>query len=147
VDLPHWRDIVQIAFYLTAIAAAAYSARTYYRNSAQERAQWLFEMYQRFYDAPGYRDIRMRIERGQTQFAQEEKDEELLQRLDDYLNFFEFISFLVKEKRLHRQEAMAMFDYPLRQLARDNSISRYLTRPEYGYEGLNELLKNLRYPA
>ena len=122
------------------------SARTYWRNSAQERAKWLFELYQRFYDSDSHTEIRRMIEAGGTRFAEEEKDERLLQRLDDYLNFFEFISFLLKSGRLKKKEAMAMFDYPLRKIARDNSICRYLSRPEYGYEGLNKLLKDLGYP-
>jgi hypothetical protein len=42
---------------------------------------------------------------------------------------------------------MAMFDYPLRRIADDNSAMRYLTKPEYGYQGLTVFLQKLRYPA
>jgi len=137
---------IQAIFYASGTFAALASARAYWRNSAQERAKWLFELYQRFYDSDSHGDIRRRIETGNTRFAHEEQDEQLLQKLDDYLNFFEFISFLLRSRRLKKKEAMAMFDYPLRKMANDKPIRRYLSRPEYGYEGLNELLKDLGYP-
>jgi len=147
MNLAFLKDGIQVVFYLTAIIAAFYSARTYYRNSAQERAQWLFDLYQRFYESERHKRVRLLIESGKTEFAEKEEDAELLQELDDYLNFFEFISFLLAQKRLQRNEVMAMFDYPFRKMVGDNSIMRYLAHPEYGYEGLNELLKNLSYPA
>jgi len=89
------------------------------------------------------------LESGETRFAEteEEEEEDLLLKLDDYLNFFEFITFLVIQARLKQHEALAMFDYPLRLIASDNAVMRYPTRPEYGYEGLPEFVKKLSYPG
>ncbi len=69
----------------------------------------------------------------------------MLQELDDYLNFFEFIAYLVKRNELKREEVLAMFDYPLRRVAEDKAVSKYIFRPEYGFEELRDLLKKLGY--
>lgn len=51
-----------------------------------------------------------------------------------------------RKSRLKRHEALAMLDYPLRLIASDYAVMRYLTRPEYGSEGLTEFVKKLSYP-
>ncbi len=146
MQTPFWLLLLQAASYIFGAASAVAAALTYRHNSRQRRATWLFELYQRFYDSASHTQMRERIEAGNTKFAEEEADEALLRQLDDYLNFFEFVTFLVREKQLQRSEALAMFDYPLRHIANDNSLMRYLTKPEYGYEGLTQFLKNLSYP-
>lgn len=145
MSVPTWLHYVQAVSYLAAGLSALIAVFTYRRNSRQERAVWLFELYQRFYDSPSHAHMRRLVESGKTKFAETEDDEELLQKLDDYLNFFEFITFLVHQGRLKRKEALAMFDYPLRLIAKDKALMRYLSRPEYGYEGLTEFVKELGY--
>lgn len=133
--------------YVAAAIAAVFAASTYFRNSNQERATWLFELYSRLYDSSSHNEIRNRIESGDTKFAESEADELLLMKLDNYLNFFEFICFLVNHNRLKRSEVLAMFDYPLRRILADNSIMRYVSRPEYGYQDLTAFLKGLSYSS
>ncbi len=56
-----------------------------------------------------------------------------------------FIAYLVKRNELKREEVLALFDYSLRRIAKDNAVSEYIARPEYGYEELRDLLKELGY--
>lgn len=135
------KEWLAIGTYLAAIVAAMASWFQYHRNSRRERTRWLFDLYQRFYENPGLKNMRVRIDWGDTAFVSEEKDQQLMQELDDYLNFFEFIAYLLKRGELRRDEVLAMFDYPLHRIAADNSVSQHVGRPEYGYEGLRDLLK------
>jgi len=143
---PTWLAVLQAVAYCAAALSALTASIAYFRNSSQERARWIFELYQKFYSSDSHIQMRERIELGNTRFADDEKDAALLRQLDDYLNFFEFVVFLVKHSRLKKAEALDMFQYPLSKIVNDNSLMRYVTRPEYGYEGLTEFLKDLSYP-
>ena len=73
------------------------------------------------------------------------KDEALLRKLDDYLNFFEFIAYLWKRKELTGQEVRAVFDYSLGTIAGDAAVLEYIRQNQWGYEGLRELLDRMGY--
>jgi len=77
------KEWAQPAFYLVAVLATIGSAWTYYRNSRRERARWLFDLFQHFYEGDEHKQIRKLIEAGATQFAVKENDDELLHRLDN----------------------------------------------------------------
>ncbi len=139
------KDWVQTLSYVVGAVVALWSVAQYFRNSKRERIRWLFDLYHRFYEDAALKQMRMRIEWGDTSFATEEENRQMMQELDDYLNFFEFIAYLVKRNELEREEVLAMFDYPLRRIAKDNAVSKYIARPEYGYEELRDLLKELGY--
>ncbi len=67
---------------------ALWSLRQYFRNSKRERIRWLFDLYHRFYEDAALKQMRMRIDWGDTSFATGEENRQLLQELDDYLTFF-----------------------------------------------------------
>lgn len=138
-----FKDTLQIVAYFVAIFTAGFSLWQYRRNSARERTRWLFELYQRFYEQPMLRTMRIRIDEHNTEFAAEVKDSELLGDLDNFLNFFEFVAFLRKQGEIKSVEVNAMFAYPLSTLATDKNVLAYIRR--YGYEELNALLKELGY--
>lgn len=140
-----FKDCLEIVTYFVGIAVAGGSLWTYRRNSARERTRWLFELYQRFYEQAALRDMRVRIDWGDTAFVQEEKDASLLGDLDNFLNFFEFLAYLRKQRELQLREIQAMFAYPLSTISKDKAILAYLRK--YGYEELDALLKELRYAA
>ncbi len=140
------KEWVQPVFYLVAIAATIGSVITFYQNSKRERARWLFDLFQHFYEGEEHKMIRALIESGKTEFAAKEADEELLQKLDNYLNFFVFLHFLYKRRILKKEEILRLFDYPLRQIAQNPAIRRYALKPEYGYEEIKDLLEILSYP-
>ena len=145
MNIESMKTTAEFLLAVVGILAAAVAGWTYWKNSKRERTRWLFELYQRFYEREELKPMRARIESGETGFAKEEKDSALLEQLDDYLNFFEFIAYLHERNELKKEEVAAMFDYPLRKIARDEAVSQYLSQPEYGYEGVRELLKDLGY--
>ena len=85
-----------------------------------------------------------RIDYEETGFVEEE-DRELLPKLDQYLNFFQFVAILYRRKKLKKKEIVDMFDYPLRKIAQDEGVLQHLRR--YGYKQLDALLKKLRYAS
>lgn len=139
-NLNNWLELIG---YAVGFLAVYLSLRQYYSNSQEERSRWLFELYNRLYGDPELSEMRIRIDVGDTQFVFEEKDHKLMGQLDDFLNFFEFLAYLRKQKRLNRQEMLSMFDYPLRKIAGDSRIRTYVNNDSYGYEGLRELLTEM----
>lgn len=140
-DMKEW---VEVVAYVAAIAASGAAWWQYRRNSVRERMRWLFEMYDRFYGSEKFQDMFVRIDRGETRFV-EQDDRDLMQKLDEYLNFFEFVGILCKRQELGQQEIQEMFDYPLRKVAQEPAILRYLRGN--GYEQLDALLKDLGYAS
>jgi hypothetical protein len=138
------RDWTEFVFYVIGIGAAILSVWQFRRNSKQERIRWMFEMHRRFYAEAGLGAMRMKIDEGDTQFVQEEKDTALLGQLDNYLNFFEFLAYLWSQKQLSKAEILAMFEFPLKDLSANTSVLDYIWK--WGYEWLGELLKELGYP-
>lgn len=117
-------------FYLAGIVAALSSYFLYRRNSTRERMKWLFDLYKRFYNEEKFQDMSTKIEAGDTKFIEQDQKEPL-QNLDQYLNFFEFVGILWKQKEIELDEIKDMFDYPLRQIAKSSSVLDYVR--EYGY--------------
>ena len=67
------------------------------------------------------------------------KNEENEEQLVDYLNFFEFISTLVKNGHLRKNEVNQMFGYFLKAINKNIFLKSYLAK--YDFENLHELLK------
>lgn len=138
------KDGAQIGAYLAGMGAAMFSVWQYRRNSKRERTRWTYDLYRRFWDQQSLRKMRERIDWGDTEFLDTD-DRETLSDFDDYLNFFEFIGYLSKSGELQLSEIKVMFDYSLQQIGENAFIRRYWAR--YGYEQLNALLDELRYPV
>jgi hypothetical protein len=139
------RDWIQATAYFVGIAAAAISALQYLKNSQRERSRWLFEQYLRFYSNPILKEMAERIDWGETRFTKDESQRELWGKLDEYLNFFEFIAYLRTKEQLRPDEIEYMFDYPLQQIASDKNVAQYFMRKGYSYSGLAGLLRDLGY--
>jgi len=125
------------------MVAAIVSTWNYRRNSQRARAQWLFELYKRFWDDADLRAMATALDWGETGFVSdlEKPDRELSPRLDAYLNFFEFVGYLHHAGQLKTEEIKDMFNYPLETLARDGRVLAYVKK--YGYERTDELLKKM----
>lgn len=113
------------------------------RTPSKPASDGSFDLHQRFYSDPTLAEIRIRIEESQTASVPEEKDLLLLAKLDSYLNFCEFVAYLRRENQLNPGEIKAMFEYPLKSLAKNSDVLNYIWK--YGYEWLSELLKELGY--
>jgi hypothetical protein len=140
------REWIQPALYFVAILGTLGSVWTYVRNSKRERARWIFDLFQHFYEGDEHQKIRTKIESGQTHFAGKEDDEDLLHRLDNYLNFFEFLDFLYERRILAKDDILRLFEYPLGQIQQDRDLRKYTLKEKHGYEGIKHLFDVLGYP-
>lgn len=139
------KDWVDISFRIIAIIGAAASVYTYARNSKRERAKWLFDLFQKFYMGEEHKEIRELIESEKTAFASRQTDPELLHKLDNFLNFFEFLYYLHERGILAKTDVDQLFGYPLARIFENAHIREYVDTPEYGYEGVRHLFKVLGY--
>lgn len=141
-DLERAKLAIEASFYAVGILAAAFSAYGYYRNSRRERARWLFDLYQRFYERPDFDPIWHRIDDGDWSFL-DGGNAATLAAFDDLLNFFEFIAILSSRGELRRKDVTDLFSYPLRRIVEHARVHEYLA--EYDYEHLAGLLTELGY--
>jgi len=72
----------------------------------------------------------------------EEGEKKLMDLLDDYLNFFEFIGVLRKKNQLSLEEIKTVFEHYIKRISGYNFIVNYINN--YGYENLNALLSELK---
>jgi len=71
-----WLYYFQAASYLAAAISAFRATITYARNSRQERARWLFELYEKFYESASHVRMQRLLESGETRFAETEEPAE-----------------------------------------------------------------------
>lgn len=143
----NWKERVEIVYMIAGtisavgtLLAAGFAAFVYYRNSAFERAKWASGLYEKFYEATTLKQVRDRLDC----FSDLDCVNEIVMREEstftDYLNFFEFISFLKTSKQLKEAEIEVLFGYYLDCLNRHDRVKQYISNPDNGYEGLAKLL-------
>lgn len=135
-------NLFEGVFYLVTILAAVYSVIQYKENSDHEKVKWLFELYRRFYDSEEFQDMFDRIDYDETAFITQQ-DRKSIPKLDQYLNFFQFVAILHKRREIGELEIKDMFSYPLEKIASNARVRPYLR--ENGYKVLDVLLNELGY--
>jgi hypothetical protein len=138
------------------LAGLALWARQSYRRQVNlEQMRWLQQLYDSFYNSDRYKGVRQVIdfdELGQTMelLRRGEADPHQLSlperaqidQFTDYLNFFEWLAYLEKEKQLTFQQLDTMFGYYLTRLLqvdKNRQLRKYIQ--EKGYEQLHRLLE------
>ena len=140
--------VVAIKEYRQSIAAAR-------ERIALDKAKWLSQLFEKFYQERHYKDIRRRIDFGNIQEILEllakddrldanfsEKEQQLFDEFTDYLNLFEFVAYLKELKQLESEDIKAIFAYYMERLIEVDSggeIRRYLDGNGYG--NLSRMLK------
>lgn len=137
--------IAQIVGFILAGVSLVFTAFTYFKNNKLKRGEWLKSLFEKFYEGKTFSKVRKEIEyerletylelREDKEVGNEENEEELV----DYLNFFEFISTLVKNGHLRKDEVNQMFGYFLKAINKNVFLKGYLIK--YDFENLDELLK------
>lgn len=122
------------------VLPAVVAVYQYFRNSRTQRTQWLVNLFERFYEKETYREVRRDLDWNdganikaaieQTQYN------ELEERWNDYLNFFEMVAYFRETGELSSGDVNAMFEYWINQL---RPFEQYLR--ENGYEKLLGLLQ------
>ncbi len=133
--------IVQIVAYIAGGTSAVVAVCVSRRNARRERAQWLENLYARFYENKahtGLREILDKKEPGSPEISNlvsEEKSE-----WTNYLNFFEFVAYLQKSDQLTKDDVDALFRYPLRCLKNHPEVLAYICDQANDYQRLKEKL-------
>ena len=143
------RVIIPSAAVLTAAVGGGITIYIYYKNSKLEKAKWLYSLFEKFFYEDKYDEIRQLLDYDRKDKIEELKtvikshsQEDLEEKLVDYLNFFEFISSLKKMNQLSLSEIQMMFDYYIRRLGDYDFLMEYLD--EESFNGLKELVIEVR---
>jgi gamma-glutamylcyclotransferase (GGCT)/AIG2-like uncharacterized protein YtfP len=123
--------------------AALFALFTYRKSAKLERAKWLMELYNKFYEHDDLKMVRELLE------APDEAKVLNLVRAEpaaftDYLNFFEFLGYLCESKQLKQTDMLAMFEYYLGRLEEIPPVAAYINDPAKGFEKLNKLFDAVR---
>lgn len=122
---------------------------TYWKNSSLKRAEWLYELYEKYYEAKYYKEMRLMIDYGRKEQIEMLKnaiendcEDKLVEELVDYLNFFEFIASLWKLGQLPLKEIAMVFEYYILRIGDYDFLNKFLVDQHFHH--LPELIKVLR---
>ncbi|MEE2692691.1 MAG: hypothetical protein VX640_14240 [Pseudomonadota bacterium] len=131
------------------VAAALVAAFTYRANLRQRRAEWLYKLFEKFYENRDYKPMRRLLDyQPEDEIAALRRDidanvgSENVEALVDYLNFFELIAIQVKDGQISEREVVDIFDYYIRRLFMHDFIMKYID--EQGFENLARLVRSLQ---
>ncbi len=140
---------VQAIFFIFSIFAAIIAVCSYRRQVRINQANWLLHLFQRYYEEDNYKMMRQILDYGDQAKIHElqtgildDTHRDLVEKLVDYLNFFEFIACLMSMGQLTQKEVKKMFEYYLRLLGKYDFIIDYIHKQ--GFENLYSLLIELR---
>jgi hypothetical protein len=143
-NLVHWaatvKPIAEAFVLFTTPIVAGWTIYTYHRSVKLERAKWIKDLYEKFYESMGLKMVRDAIDSANhtqidTMVANEDP------AFTDYLNFFEFLGYLWESKQISKEELLGLFDYYLGDLKKNKKIVDYIETPKKGFEKLQQLLK------
>ena len=135
------RNYAQGISYLAALIAAWLALLAYRKNIRLERARWLAQLYEKYYEQSSLKKVRDVLDRESSDsdvvksIVQKESAE-----FTDYLNFFEYMAYLVKQKQLESSDVMALFRFYLNDLKKHGIVSEYVRKPSSGFENLKDWL-------
>lgn len=143
------RTILESGVAVATLVGGAVTIYTYWKNSGLKRAEWLYQLYEKFYEAEYYKKMRQLIDyEREEQIAklrngvENDCEDELIESLVDYLNFFEFIASLWKLGQLSEREICMVFEYYILRVSDYDFINRFMA--EEGFEYLPQLIAQLK---
>lgn len=141
-----FKDWVDVLSKIVAAIGILIAAFNYRKQTKTKRAEWLKELFEKFYEKTEYKDVRRWFETGEIEknITLEETVSDDDEKFTDYLNFFEFIATLEAEGQLKRKDVINLFDYYLRKLKNSPASMQWINNKKYGFEKLRNLLSKLR---
>lgn len=143
------KPIIDVGIPIATILGGAFTIYTYWQNSRLKRTEWLYQLYEKFYEESYYKEIRRIIDYDQKDGIKRLKngiendcEEELVELLVDYLNFFEFIASLEKLKQLTIKEIAMVFEYYILRIAKYDFLNKFLI--DNRFDNLPELIAKLK---
>jgi hypothetical protein len=153
----HWswfigaKSRVEVVVYFVSTLAAGFAVWTYWSNERTRRAEWLFTLYQRFFEEDHFKPMRRKLDYTsdptftelRSCIATPASNPVLEEELVDYLNFFEFVAGLQRSGQLTLDEVAGLFKYYLKILTCDDLkfIREYIR--EQDFEQLSALLDKM----
>jgi len=136
------KSVAESVSFVAAALAAVFAAVDFRKKVRLERARWMRDLYEKFYERVDLKAIRDKLDDGDAA-----EIEELVKHEDsgftDYLNFFEFLAFLWKSGQIKEQEVLDLFDYYLKNLRYQRTVWEYIENPARGFERLHVLLNRI----
>lgn len=145
MTLENFKDLATVVGVVLTAIAAGLALFVFRKNSMLERAKWLERLYQRFYEDDKLKAVRDLIDSKDLKDIKKVAamvDNETSE-FTDYLNFFEFVAILEKNKQLELEEVTDLFDYYLKQLIENKSVFNYVKDTNKGFEKLASLFDKL----
>jgi len=134
------RPVVEIIGMTLTLAGGLWAVWTYRQSLMLQRAKWVKELYDKFYEHSDLKGVRNLLDsdddgRIRSMVAAEGPE------FTDYLNFFEFLGYLWESNQIKDEEIRGLFDYYLRNLKRNEAVAAYIADPIKGFEKLQKLLE------
>lgn len=140
------KEVLQTILVAASIVGGIFAVITYWRNIRLRRAEWLFNLYQKFFEEPNYKKMRSILDyRKEPEFSKlrsalaRDSRHQLVEDLVDYLNFFEFVAGLWQLGQITLLELRMVFDYYLNNLASIDFVQEFVKTQ--GFESLANLLR------
>jgi hypothetical protein len=127
-------------------AGVAVGAYVKYRDSKRlERSKWVLQLYEKFYEQGRLRRIRQDLdcETSTTETIEklvDDEDEDFI----DYLNFFEFVSYLRESEQVSDDDVEALFGYYLDCLVDRDRVRKYVFEEDKKNRSFEYLGRTLR---
>jgi len=130
---------VQLFSYIFSVVAIIIALRTYSSNKKLKRAEWIKSLFEKFYENQNYKNARKWLDFGEIENElSDDKDHLKEEQISDFLNFFEFIATLEKEKQITQTEIEHLFAYYLTKIKESDFCKKYIEA--YKFENLKTLL-------
>lgn len=145
-----WQAFANIILAIAAVIGGVWALFNYQKSRRTAAAHWLHSLYKDFYFEERFAAVRVQLEFHFTKHIEpliermnlapeeevDDKNVETLRNLDGFLNYFEYIAYLEKEKQLKRKDREALFQYwfDLIKSPEHSTLRRYLL--QWGYENL-----------
>jgi hypothetical protein len=143
------KSILDAGIAIATITGGAVTIYTYWRNSGLKRAEWLYQLYEKFYEESYYKKIRQIIDYEREEEIGKLKngiendcEDELIESLVNYLNFFEFIASLWKLGQLPIKEIAMIFEYYILRIGDYEFLNKFLV--DESFDHLPELIDALK---
>jgi hypothetical protein len=140
-------EILQAILLGFSIVGGTVAVITYHRDAKRRRAEWLMSFYEKFYEEPHHKKIRYILDYQSAgyeelkQAVESGEPDERVERLVDYLNFFEFVGSLWRLGQISLRDIRMLFEYYLKNVRSQEWLRRFVQ--EEGFESLDLLLEEV----
>jgi len=137
--------VIKLAAGIGALVAVIVAVVNYMAQTRLKQAEWLKSLFEKFFENPNYKEVRMWLEYGHLHARLTVEDQQLREineeKFTDFLNFFEFIAVLYTRAHLTGDQVSDVFDYYLHKIKSDEDCQSWID--QYSFEKLKALLAHV----